>query len=152
MPGVLLCCWAHEAHRGAPLAGVLLCTLVHQSLKGATWVASCSLVQCIRHLMGQPLYCSAANAGVWREAMVMAPPPTHDSAVSPCFHGCLAFLLRHFPLQSPPSLPLDPSLHSQKQPSPWDCSTIPKLQLAAAVHSRGPSSLPGVCMAAARTV
>ena len=24
--------------------------------------------------------------------MVMAPPPTCDSAVSPCFHGCLAFL------------------------------------------------------------
>ena len=24
--------------------------------------------------------------------MVLAPPPTHDSAVSPCFHGCLAFL------------------------------------------------------------
>ena len=25
----------------------------------------------------------------------MAPPPTSDSAVSPCFHGCLAFLHRH---------------------------------------------------------
>ena len=24
--------------------------------------------------------------------MVMAPPATHDSAVSPCFHGCPAFL------------------------------------------------------------
>ena len=33
------------------------------------------VVQCIRHLMGQPLYCSAADAGLWeREAMVMAPP------------------------------------------------------------------------------
>ena len=44
--------------------------------------------------------------------MVMAPAPTHDSAVLPCFHGCLAFLHRHFPPQSPPSLPLDLSLHS----------------------------------------
>ena len=38
--------------------------------------------------------------------MVMAPPPTRDSAVSPCFHGCRAFLHRHFPPQSPPSHPL----------------------------------------------
>ena len=61
--------------------------------------------------------------------MVMAPPPTCDSAVSPCFHGCLAFLHRHFPPQSPPSHPLDLSLCSQQQSSPWDCSTIPKLHL-----------------------
>ena len=27
----------------------------------------------------------------------MAPPLTCDSAVSPCFHGCLAFLHRQFP-------------------------------------------------------
>ena len=32
----------------------------------------------------------------------MAPPSMHDSAVSPCFLGFLAFLLRHFPPQSPP--------------------------------------------------
>ena len=49
-----------------------------------------------------------------------APPPTCDSAVSPCFHGCPAFLHRHFPPQSPPSHPLNPSLHSQQQSSPWD--------------------------------
>ena len=42
--------------------------------------------------------------------MVMAPPPPHDPAVSPCFHGCPAFLHRHFPPQSPPSHPLDLSL------------------------------------------
>ena len=87
-----------------------------------------------------------------REAMVMAPPATRDSAVSSCFHGCLAFLHRHFPPQSPPSHPLNKSLHSQQQPSPWDCSTIPKLQLPATVPSRAPSSLSAVCMAAARTV
>ena len=75
--------------------------------------------------------------------MVIAPPPMEDSAVSPCFHGCLAFLHRHFPPQSPPSHPLDPSLHTQHQPLPWDCSTIPKLQLPASAPSRRPAFLPG---------
>ena len=40
--------------------------------------------------------------------MVMDPPPTHDSAVLPCFHGCLAFLHRHFPPESPPHIPSVP--------------------------------------------
>ena len=67
-----------------------------------------------------------------REAVVMAPSTTYDSAVSPCFHGCLTFLLhRHFPPQSPPSHSFNPSLCSQQQPLPWDCSTTPKLQLPA---------------------
>ena len=48
--------------------------------------------------------------------------------------------------------PLNPSLCSQQQPSPWDCSTIPKLQLPAVVPSRGPVALSGVRMAAAKTV
>ena len=60
-----------------------------------------------------------------------------------CFHDCLAFLHRHFPPQSPPSHPLDPSLHTQHQPLPWDCSTIPKLQLPASAPSRRPAFLPG---------
>ena len=30
-------------------------------------MGSYSVVQCVRHLMGQPLHCSAANAGVWGE-------------------------------------------------------------------------------------
>ena len=83
-------------------------------------MGSYSVVQCLRRLMGQPLYCSAPDAGVWGErgAMVMAPPAMCDSAVSPCFHGCLASLHRHFPPQSPTSHPRDPSLHSQQQPSP----------------------------------
>ena len=81
----------------------------------------------------------------------MAPPPTRDSAVSPCFHGCPAFLYRHFPPQFPPSHALNLSLRSQQQPLPWGCSRIPKLQLPAAVASRGFASLFGVCMAAART-
>ena len=153
MPGVLLCCSASQAHRGALLAGVLLCRSAHQAFKGAPWVGSYSVVQCIRHLMDQPLYCSAADARMWGERGYGTGSTLYDDPeVSPCFHGCPAFLHRHFPSQSPSSPPLNPSLHSQQQPSPWDCSTIPKLQLPAAVHSRGPSSLPGVCMAAARTV
>ena len=72
--------------------------------------------------------------------------------LSPCFHGCPAFLHRHFPTHSPPSRPLEPSLCSQQQPSPWDYFTIPKLQLPANAPSRGPAFLSGVCMAATRTV
>ena len=147
----VFCCIRHI--EAPPPAGVLLCRSVHQALKGAPWVGSCSVVQCIRHLMGQPLYCSAADAGVWgKRAMVMAPCPTHDSAATSCFHGCLAFLHRHFPPQSPPSHPLNLSLHNQQQPFPWDCSKLLKLQLPATVRSRGPVSLSRVCMAAARTI
>ena len=87
-----------------------------------------------------------------RKGMVTTPPPKCDSAISPCFHGCLAFLHKHFPPQSPPSYPLDLFLHSQQQPSPWDCSTIPTLQLPATVPFRGPVSLSRVYMAAARTL
>ena len=49
-----------------------------------------------------------------------------------------------FPPRSPPSQPFNLSLHSQQQPSPWDCSTIPKLHLPATASSRGPASLSGV--------
>ena len=71
-------------------------------------MGSYSVVQCVRHLMGQPLYCSAVYADVGREAMVMTLPPMRDSAVLPCFHGCLAFLHRHFPPESPPNIPSTP--------------------------------------------
>ena len=58
------------------MSGVLLCFSVCRALKGAPWVGSYSVVQCVRCLLGQPLCCSAANAGtVGREAMVMAPSP-----------------------------------------------------------------------------
>ena len=87
-----------------------------------------------------------------RQAMVMAPPLMCNSAMLPCFHDCLAFLHQHFPPWSPPSHPLNLSLFSQQQPSPWDCSTIPKLQLPATAPSREPAFLSGVCMAVARTV
>ena len=158
MPGVLLCCLVHQARRGPPLPttptpdGVLLC-ISTSGTKGAPWVGSYSVVLSIRHLVAQPLYCSAADAGVWGErGLVMAPPSRCDSAVLPCFHGCSAFLHKHFPYQSPPSCPLDPSLHSQQKPLPWDCSTIPKLQLPATAPSMRLGSLSRVCMAVARTV
>ena len=67
MPGVLLCGSAHQAHGGSPQAGVLLCRSLHQALKGAPWVGSYSVVQHIRHLMGQPLCCSPVDAGMWGE-------------------------------------------------------------------------------------
>ena len=103
--------------------------------------------------MGQPLYCLAAVAGMWGERGY-GDDFTHyaDSAVSPCFHGCLTFLHRHFPPWSSASQPLNLFLCSPQQPSPWDCSTIPKPQLPATSPSRGPVSLSRVCMAAARTV
>ena len=97
-------------------------------------VRLCSSV--VRRLMGQPLLFSCRCWHVEREV----------SAVSPCFHGLLAFLHRHFPPRSPPSHPLGPSLHSQQQPLHWDCFTIPKLQLPAAALSRKPAFLPGICM------
>ena len=42
MPGVVFCCWARQAHRGAHLAGILLCRSVYQALKEAPWVGSYS--------------------------------------------------------------------------------------------------------------
>ena len=117
------------------LGGVLLCSSVHQVFDGpASLLFSC---QCWH--LGEKIYADGST-------------PTHDSAVSPCFHGCPTFLHRHFPAQSSASYRLDPSLCSQQQPSLWYCSTIPKLHLPAAAPSRGPVSLSGVCMAAARTV
>ena len=49
---------------------------------------------------------------VGREVMVMAPPPACDSAESPCFHGCLAFLHQHFLPWFPPSAAAAKSLQS----------------------------------------
>ena len=84
-------------------------------------MGSYSVVQRDRRLFDGPAFLlfSYPHWCVEKKAMVMAPPPVHDSAVSPCFHGCWAFLHRHFPAQSSPSHSLEPSLHSQQQPVPW---------------------------------
>ena len=145
-PSLLL---ARQAHKGAPrlrsysvdwctrhlegtLGAALLCSLVCQSLSGPVSV-----------LFSGRCWC------VGREDILMAPPPKCESAVLPCFHGSPAFFHRYFPPQSPPSHPFSPSLCSQQQPSPWDCSTIPKLQLPVAAPSRAPVSLSGENLAVA---
>ena len=100
LPGVFLCCSERQAHRGAPLAGALLCRSACHVFDGRL-----SLVQLLM------LAC------VVRKAMVMALPAMWDSAVSPCFHGCPAFLRRQFPPQSPhiPSIPLS-AVNSSPRP------------------------------------
>ena len=114
---------------------VLLCSSV-----SGLWWASLSIAQLPMVVCGE------------REAMVLAPPTKQDSAASLGFHGFLAFLHRHFQTWSPSSHPIDPSLHSQHQPWHWGCSPIPKLQLPATAPSRRLMFLPGICLAAARTV
>ena len=85
-------------------------------------------------------------------AIVMTPPPAHDSVVWLCLRGCLIFLHRHFPPQPPPSHPLVPSPGSQKQTLPWNCSSIPTLQVPGTALFRGLASLSRVCRAVARIV
>ena len=99
--------------------------------------------------MGQPLYCSAAKAGLWGERGY------GDGSTRYAGLGTIALLpwLPDFPSQAFPTTAsslTSPVLRSQQQPSPWDCSTIPKLQLPAAAPSRGPAALSGVCMAVAK--
>ena len=61
-------------HLEGSLAGGLLGRSVDHLLKEAPWLGSYSVVQ-TKHLKGQPLYCSAFNAGCGeREAMVMLHP------------------------------------------------------------------------------
>ena len=146
--GVLLCSSACQAHRAPPHPRNQLGSFsVDQRVRHIEGPPACgpALVQCGRRSVGQSLYCSAADAGVsgaGREAMEMAPPATRDSAVSPCFRGCLALLHRHLPPPSPPSHPPHPSLHSQRQPPPWDCSTMPQLQLPGTGPPGDPRSCP----------
>ena len=152
MPGVLLCCLPCQAHRGAPLAGARLCRSVHQALKGAPWVGSYSVVQCIRHLMGQPLYCLATSAGLWGQR---GHGDGSTLRVTQQYRlASMAAWLSSTGISHHNLLPHTPSicLSSQQQPSPWDCPTIPKLQFPATAPSRGPVSLSGVRMAVARTV
>ena len=91
LSGVLVCCLAHQAHRGGPLTGVLFCRWAHQALKGAPRVGSYSVVQCIRHSMGQPLYCSAADAGCGGERLRWWLHPLRATqqylALLPCLPG-----------------------------------------------------------------
>ena len=123
-----------QALRGLPCLGSYFVVQSVRQMVGQGW-GSCLgsyLVDLhIRHLKGHlgggPFCSSLCQAfdgpasllfscwcrRVGREAMVMAPPSTCNSAVSPYFHGCLAFLHRHFPPQSPPSHPFHLSLLNQ---------------------------------------
>ena len=104
-----------------------LCCLVCQAHRGIPLLRSCSVDPRIGHLKGHPGWgptLQFSASGVGRASLsllqlaMLAPPPTRDSAVSPCFHGCPAFLHRHFPPQSPASRTLCLSLCSQQQTSP----------------------------------
>ena len=65
------------------MPGVLLCCLAHQALKGASWVLLCSSVsQGFDGPASLLFICQCWCVG--REAMVVAPAPTHDSTVLPC--------------------------------------------------------------------
>ena len=143
MPGVLLCAPC-IGHREPPLPqlGSYSVDQHVRHLKEHPGGQSYSVVQC-KAFDGLASLLFSSHAGLWGERgcgeREMAPPPKHDSEVSPCFHGCLA----HCPPRSPPSHSLNPFLCSQQQSSPWDCSTIPKLQLLATATSRGPAFLSG---------
>ena len=102
-----------------------------------SWVGSYTAVQGVRLLMGQPLYCSAAILACGkREAMVMALPSTHDSAVLPCFHGCLVSStgISHHNL-----LPAIPPIHL----AAFDSSPHPGIAPQSLNSSTQPLHLPG---------
>ena len=130
------CGWHAEGLFGQSFSAALPA----QALRGAPRVWSYSVVQHVRRLMGQPLHCSADDAGVCGERGYGAGSnPTCDSAVSPCFHGCPASLHRHFPSQSPPSPPPDPSVCPQSTAA----LALGLLQLPAVAPSRRPAACPG---------
>ena len=116
-------------------------------------MGSYSVVQGIRCLMGQPLHCSAANGGVWRERLWWWLKPlrvTQPYPLLPWLPGfpSQACLTTISSLLSPQSIHL-----SVVNSNPYaGCSTVPRLHLPAAEPSRGPATLSGVCTAAARAV
>ena len=79
-----------------------------------------------------PLLFSSHSWRVGRESMVMAPPPMHDSAVSPCFHSFLvssAGISHHSLLPYIPSICLSavnsnphPGIASQFPTAPSHCT------------------------------
>ena len=104
-----------QALRGLPWLGSFSVVWYIRHIAEPPWLGSYSVDWCrhlkglpgwgltlsfsaVRCLMGKPLYCSAIDAGVWGEkGYGDGSTPMHDSAVLPCFHGCLAFLHQHFP-------------------------------------------------------
>ena len=135
-----------QAHRGLPCLGSYSVDRHIRHLKGPPgWGPICSSVcQAFDGPASLFFSCRCWHVGGQRLRWQWRLHPLWHSAVSPCFHGFLAFLHRHFPPQSPPSHALHPSLCSQQQPLPWDCSTRLKLQLPATAPSRGPAPVRGM--------
>ena len=95
-------------------------------------MGSYSVDQCIRCSMGQLLYLSVADAGLWRERGYGDGSTLYaDSAVLPCFHGCPVFLtgISHYDLL--PHIPLirlsvvNSSLHPGIAPQSLNSSSQP---------------------------
>ena len=61
---VFLCSPTHSGTLRAPLPGVLVCFSAHQAHRGSPSGWGPTLVLRIRCVMGQPLHCSAVDAGV----------------------------------------------------------------------------------------
>jgi len=105
--------------------------------------------------MDQPVFCSAADAGMWGER-------GYDDGSTPFVWLSSITLLPWLPGFPPLAFPT--TISSLTSPGsispqstaamglPWDCPTIPKLQLPAAAPSRGPASVSEVCVATVRTV
>ena len=102
-------------------------------LKGPPWIRSYSVVQCLRHLTRQALYCSAADSGSGaREAMVVAPPlhvtqqyrlasmAAWFSSTSIPHHSLLPHTPQSISLQSSAALTLG-VLHNAQTPAPSPC-------------------------------
>ena len=97
------CSWRSEGLFGQSFSTAPLV----RALRGLPCLGSFALVRQFRHLKGHPGWGASLELGAsgvgWaslsivqppvlvcgrREAMVMVPPPTRDSTVSPCFQGC----------------------------------------------------------------
>ena len=168
MPGVLPCYSARQAHRGAPQVGSHSVDWSVRHLKGPPWLGSHSVDWSVRHLKGPPgwgpaLYSVrrafdgpaslllAADAGRGGESGY-GDGLHHLRVTQQYFLASMAAWRSSTGISHHDLLLHVPSICSQQQPSLWDCSTVPKLQLPAAVPSRAPVFLSGVCVPAARTV
>jgi len=142
-----------------------------QALRGLTCLGSFSVFRCIRHIEGRPLagvlLCSSVYQAFDGPVSLLSSCqcwPVREERLWWWLHSlcmtqqyCLASLaawLSSTGISHHDLLPHIPStrLCSQQQPLPWDCSSVPRLQLPATAPSRGSTSLSGVCMAASRTV
>ena len=123
-----------------------------QALKGLPWLGFFSVVWHIRHFKGTASIVQLPVLAVWGEKLQCWLYPLHVT-LQYCLDSMAAWFsstgISHYSLL--PHVPLG-HFHSQQQTSPWDCSTIPMLQLPATVPSRGPVSLSRVHMAPVRII